>query len=633
MTGIDENNLLIFDPKSASIIFTVGEGLLTKSKKIIASLTQALILFSDKVVNQEISFIRFQNHRMVFIHEQDLYGVKLVPKDQLTKNFVPAIKIVLNLQNQLYKQDGKTKETANKAISILYSLIQKPQKVLFVFPESIEGYLSILTMMAALNYDLSTNLESIKKNFIIVKDNSVLNDIQIDVDSYSGLISFGVKINEIPFETKNLDKLEINLKDSIFNAVFPGNKSVFKLSSLIIGKESSSSIIAQIINREQSINEVALSLVKIPDKNIAVDIASEAITNFSKEQRLAKPLYRIIIKKLKDLEGTVDLEAITSISESIQPKTTSQPVANQNNTSQPETKSPTEEVVPSPPPISSVKEPQPVASGFSAGDFSSLANEFTSKLETLTKSEENTTLSTERFTDEETEIKQAKKVDFDSIIVDQNHFFMESFKIYFDFAPYRQGTQPEEINYHPSVQLSKINNEYAKFNVKIDPERQNWFLDICKTISETTLITFKGENGNFEIETANENLVDVLRVIIWSTVIDMLYSIQNGEMDLPDILNINNKSNLCIILDLTPERRKQLPSQIKEIIEEDKYLTGVEIEDQVKSFDSTLSALSSALKSKKGVGFVLRKNSKELALVLEFILTLSELCGIGWSRW
>ena len=105
--GIDENNLLVFDPKTASIIFTVGEGVLTKSKKIIASLTQALILFSDKVVSQEISFIRFQNHRMVFIHEQNLYGVKLVPKDQLTKNFVPAIKIILNIQNQLNNLDNK----------------------------------------------------------------------------------------------------------------------------------------------------------------------------------------------------------------------------------------------------------------------------------------------------------------------------------------------------------------------------------------------------------------------------------------------------------------------------------------------------------------------------------------------
>ena len=58
MASIDENNLLVFNPETASIIFTAGEGILTKSKKIIASLTQALILFSDKVVNQEINFIR-----------------------------------------------------------------------------------------------------------------------------------------------------------------------------------------------------------------------------------------------------------------------------------------------------------------------------------------------------------------------------------------------------------------------------------------------------------------------------------------------------------------------------------------------------------------------------------------------
>ena len=163
--SIDENNLLVFDPNSASIIFTVGEGLLIKSKKIVASLTQALILFSDKVVNQEISFIRFQHHRMVFIHEQDLFGVKLVPKDQLTKNFVPSIKIILNIQNQLRQLDSKVQKLSEDTIRIFYNLINNPDQNLYIFPESIEGYLSLLTMMATLNYDLSINLESLKRFF------------------------------------------------------------------------------------------------------------------------------------------------------------------------------------------------------------------------------------------------------------------------------------------------------------------------------------------------------------------------------------------------------------------------------------------------------------------------------------
>ena len=90
---------------------------------------------------------------------------------------------------------------------------------------------------------------------------------------------------------------------------------------------------------------------------------------------------------------------------------------------------------------------------------------------------------------------------------------------------------------------------------------------------------------------------------------------------------------MCIILELSPERRKQLPSQIEKIIEEEKFFNGTDIKDLVNSFDNVLFALSHALNTRKGVGLVLRKNSKELSLVLEFVLTLSEICGIGWSRW
>lgn len=627
---VDENNLLVFDPSSASVIFTVGEGLLTKSKKIVASLTQALILFSDKVVNQEISFIRFQNHRMVFIHEKDLYGVKLVPKDQLTKNFVPAIKIILNIQSQLRKMDSNIKELSNNTIASFYNLIKNPDKNLYLFQESIEGYLGLLTFMAALNYDLSTNLESIKANFLILKegDKSFINNI--DLEKYKGIISFGANQKDLPINFDKLEFVQIDLKDSIFNNVFPNNKSLFKLISQIIGNESSSYIISQIINRETSINEVALSLIKLPDTQIAIEIAIEAITNFSKEQRLAKPLYRTIIKKLKDLEGTIESDVLNDLTSSTETKKEER--SSQQEQSIPVTIEPVSQIhaeKETTAPVASVT--QASQSGFSPSDLSSLANEFTSKLETLTQDEENLTSFSSQ--EEGETLSKSPQMPDSSLVQDKNHIFLEYFRVYFDFAPFRLGIDPENISYRPSVQLVRIDNDTTQFNIKIDPERQTWFWDICKTLSEEIDMVFKGENGNFQIEALNSYLVDIIRVITWSSIIDLLYNIQNGEVDLPDIFNITNKSNLCIVLELTPERRKQLPSQIEVIVEEDKLISGPGPEDQIKSFDKILMELSTALKTKKGVGLVLRKNSKELPLVLEFVLSISEMCGIGWSRW
>ena len=629
--SIDENNLLVFDPNSASIIFTVGEGLLIKSKKIVASLTQALILFSDKVVNQEISFIRFQHHRMVFIHEQDLFGVKLVPKDQLTKNFVPSIKIILNIQNQLRQLDSKVQKLAEDTIRSFYNLIKNPEQNLYIFPESIEGYLSLLTMMATLNYDLSINLDSLKRNFLILKENTTTNLDKNNLDKINGIISFGMNVNSVLGEDPKIETVQIDLKDSIFNLIFPNNPSIHKLISQIIGTESSSYIISQIINREQSINEVALSLVKLPDPKMAIEIAIEAISNFSKEQRLAKPLYRIIIKRLKDLEGNENLD----FPEYAELQNEPAPFRKAKS----DRALPSEEIKPQVITEEKVQQiPEPVLNetSLSKTDLTSLANEFTSKLEDLTKKEDDESLISPKidFEPKKTSSTLDKEIyDVGSLKLDEDHFFMENFKIYFDLSPYRQGTEPEPISYRPSIQILRVDTEKSQLNVKISPGKQEWFWDICKSLQESNDMKFNGENGNFHIITANTNLYDVLRVCIWSTIIVLVYAIQNGDIEIPFIFNISNKSNLCIILELTPERRKQLPSQIEKIIEEEKFFTGTDVKDLVDSFENVLIALSHDLKTKKGVGLVLRRNSKELPLVLEFVLTLSEICGIGWSRW
>ena len=628
--SIDENNLLVFDPSSASIIFTVGEGLLIKSKNIVASLTQALILFSDRVVDQEISFIRFQHHRMVFIHEQDLFGVKLVPKDQLTKNFVPSIKIILNIQNQLKKLDSSVQELAQDTIRNFYNLIKNPDQNLYIFPESIEGYLSLLTMMATLNYDLSINLESIRNNFLILKENTTSNLEGINLEKINGIICFGLNVSSQLRIDPKIQTIQIDLKDSIFNVIFPNNKSIHKLISQIIGTESSSYIISQIINREQSINEVALSLVKLPDSKMSVEIAIEAISNFSKEQRLAKPLYRIIIKRLKDLEGNAAIEfpeytELQNDKVTVQKEEINATLATNKSIPKMESEEKAEES-----PKAIINE-----NIFSKDDLTTLANEFSSKLEDLTKSdsEESQNSMKIEFESKRESSKLIAKSDLSSLKLDQDHFFMENFKVYFDFSPYKSGVTPEPIMYRPSIQLIRVEEGKTQINIKISPTKNNWFWDTCKSLQEQVNIEFTGEDGFFQIITNDSYLFDVLRVAIWSAIIEIIYAIQNGDLELPFILNISNKSNLCIILELSPERRKQLPSQIEKIIEEEKFFNGTDIKDLVNSFDNVLFALSHALNTRKGVGLVLRKNSKELSLVLEFVLTLSEICGIGWSRW
>ena len=485
--------------------------------------------------------------------------------------------------------------------------------------------------MATLNYDLSINLDSLKRNFLILKENTTTNLDKNNLDKINGIISFGMNVNSVLGEDPKIETVQIDLKDSIFNLIFPNNPSIHKLISQIIGTESSSYIISQIINREQSINEVALSLVKLPDPKMAIEIAIEAISNFSKEQRLAKPLYRIIIKRLKDLEGNENLD----FPEYAELQNEPAPFRKAKS----DRALPSEEIKPQVITEEKVQQiPEPVLNetSLSKTDLTSLANEFTSKLEDLTKKEDDESLISPKidFEPKKSSSTLDKEIyDASSLKLDEDHFFMENFKIYFDLSPYRHGTDPESISYRPSIQILRVDTEKSQLNVKISPGKQEWFWDICKSLQEANDMEFNGENGNFHIITANTNLYDVLRVCIWSTIIVLVYAIQNGDIEIPFIFNISNKSNLCIILELTPERRKQLPSQIEKIIEEEKFFTGTDVKDLVDSFENVLIALSHDLKTKKGVGLVLRRNSKELPLVLEFVLTLSEICGIGWSRW
>ena len=118
--------------------------------------------------------------------------------------------------------------------------------------------------------------------------------------------------------------------------------------------------------------------------------------------------------------------------------------------------------------------------------------------------------------------------------------------------------------------------------------------------------------------------------------IDYSYNVQHKVLTPTDFFNIKNGS-ICIIPDgVTSERKKHLPSNITEIIEESKLLKDendpVSI---VETLDQILMKIYSKLKGGKGkaIGLVPRPNSKEIPLIFEFVLTLSELTGIGWSRW
>ena len=83
------------------VTFSSGKGPLVHHSKISATVTQVLTLFSQKIMQgEQLHFIRFENHRMIFLFSQNkkyrsLVAMVLIPIDKSARQIIPAIDIIL----------------------------------------------------------------------------------------------------------------------------------------------------------------------------------------------------------------------------------------------------------------------------------------------------------------------------------------------------------------------------------------------------------------------------------------------------------------------------------------------------------------------------------------------------------
>jgi len=145
------------------------------------------------------------------------------------------------------------------------------------------------------------------------------------------------------------------------------------------------------------------------------------------------------------------------------------------------------------------------------------------------------------------------------------------------------------------------------------------------------------ELGGVMFKASQENFYNAFKGIIWSLFIEYAYQVEKQLRPRTEIFKIPNEGSVCIIPDgLTPNRRKQLPKKIVDVIEETELIQQLESENPVtiaKSIDALLQKTLSILKTGKGIGIVPRKGKNEVPELTEFLLILSEVTGIGWSRW
>lgn len=671
---IDESvdDILVFDPSRGKIIFLAGEGRLSKSRKIVASLSQALILFSQRVIDQSLNFVRFQNHRMVFIQEQDLYSVKLVPKNDLAKQFVPPMHLLTRVVHQAYVQKASLVDEYRDDLTKLYNLFRQPEKVLFCVPRSIQGYFSLMVLMAGLTYDLSHRLEPLMPYLKVVGEDHPLTPEDVPGD-ITGVVLLGAEESLISLHRSDLPVLNLNLEPSSpFKVIYPSLETNYELASTLFGPNTSAAKIAQRIN-EGSVQEVAEAFLDLPTDDIPLATIRESVEDFPRDKNFAKPMYRILIRRIRELEQEVKQQQPETPALASPPEEDVEPPRNEDGFSttwaeaeMAESEASVQEVVKeehgppvedsSPPPSflqPSFVEPKPPATTDSptpsevvespppspstpAFDLEHLADAFTSRLESMADSSPTSLVTEEPMAGEEGEGGEEVGEGPPNT---EHATMMGCCRVYVDVTPYVTKELTPVPNYTPLVQIRPPQGHFVEYLVQVLPERHQPFENTLQDLAERLTGEVQSEGaGRFTLKFPQPVFYMSFRNVLWSVMVEYAYAVQLGSRVKTSLFDLPNEGSICLIPDgLTPERRKQLPSQIVDVFEEDKLIEEIEQTTHpleiARSIDAMLLKLVEPLNYGHSVGLVPRESSQELPLIMEFVLAMSEICGIGWSRW
>ncbi|MHA2343927.1 MAG: hypothetical protein ACXADW_18845, partial [Candidatus Hodarchaeales archaeon] len=247
------------------IIFRSGKGLLTQHSKISATVTQVLNLFSQKIMGgEQIHFIRFTNHRMIFLLPQEktdneLVAMVLIPIARNARQIVPTMGIILRLVEEFLK--GEILDAQNRHLDIFYQILTSPTDSLYVIPRSTEGILSALVLLAGFAHDMRFSLESIVSRMIFIdpKSSSDISSV-VKATNQNRVLSF----TPIPGSEDN-ENLLIFGYESQLKQYFSANsgEKLSDVMSRIFGANSNAAKMNGFINNSDA-REIAQSISMFP---------------------------------------------------------------------------------------------------------------------------------------------------------------------------------------------------------------------------------------------------------------------------------------------------------------------------------------------------------------------------------
>ncbi|MCK5602523.1 hypothetical protein KAR91_11655, partial [Candidatus Pacearchaeota archaeon] len=297
------------------MIFSSGRGRLTQHSKISATVTQVLSLFSQKIMGgEQIHFIRFANHRMIFLFPQDrvdsdLVAIVLIPIDRSARQVVPTMGIILHLIEQFLL--GDVLDAQNRHLDTFYQILTSPAESLFIIPRTAEGILSALVLLTAFAHDMRFGVESIVPKLIFIEPDKT-EDLSavVEASKNSKILTF----TPIPGEEENDNILAFGLESPLkqYFSANPGEQ-VYDVLSRILGENSNAAKMRKFIDNEDA-QEIAQSIALFPrseDDYIRYNILLSTVIQPGKD--IVVTMSAPVMHKLRGLTPKVKVQEKTEL--------------------------------------------------------------------------------------------------------------------------------------------------------------------------------------------------------------------------------------------------------------------------------------------------------------------------------
>jgi hypothetical protein len=592
------------------IIFSSGQGHLTKHSKISATVTQVLNLFSQKIMNgEQIHFIRFEKHRMIFLFPQDrkgddLVAIVLIPIDRNARQIVPTMGIILNLIEQFL--EGKVLDAQNRHLDTFYQILTNPSSSLFVIPRTAEGMLSALVLLTAFAHDMRFGVESVVSKIVFIDPSNTAEVSNIiSASTSSKILSF----TPIPGVEGNENILIFGVESPLkqYFSSNPGEK-VYNVLSRIIGENSNATKMLGFIDNADA-KEIAQSLSMFPpseDDYIRYNV-----------------LLSTVIQPGKDIVVTMSAPVMHKLRE-LTPKITkprkAEPTELQSLLVQPE-KTVRQAIQ------SEVSEPIPSQIELSA-EPDAIPETPSQRIEGYTKP-----LVVEKMTSKVIERLQRTRED-------GLQYKFNDLPIVLDLAPLSMSLSPEKPvpTNDLDITISLFQGGDNHFVVHVYTHKAR--LNSIKISLDDIAGRIEGKVKVFDNYISLEGTIDrqqiALRGLLWLGVVEYLTQVEMNIKTLSTRFNIPREGSILIIPPRREYVREKIPSKFTTFIHESEVREENETEalwTLGKTLDTILTMILQPLSKGDGVAFVTSESNQEMEEIALFLLLVSEICGIGFSRW